>query len=260
MYYHLFVTQVLEEVAPTIGEEVSPADGLPEAVHEDCTPQFSDDEGTKLEDEKSMETLKGSQQIVHSGTDTGALRRKRRRKPSSMIRPEEGYKYAAWTIDAYREEKKYLPLPSELGNGRMLGDRLQKTNDSFSEGSLLKRGQPKKKKRTNNQDNDLESLSMSKRNILQSKVKERVHNTPKKIGNRTTAELSNNRVDKEERTLGDQEQRGRKENFPQKYVKKAVMDNVIKLMSIIVVCWLLLQVFRHLNLFWAIADGAVSYI
>ncbi|KAI3455238.1 hypothetical protein Pfo_011901 [Paulownia fortunei] len=235
-----------KEVAPTVGDGASQLDGLSKAVHECCDPQSNDGNGTKLNDENSLETLKSCQQIVQSGTDTGAIRRRRGRKPNSVIRPEEGYEHT-WTTgvkycsevssDGYNEEKNNLALASELGNASLLSNSSQKKVDSFSEGSLRKRGQSKKKESMINQQSNLEFSSTLKRKILQTKVKERSYNAPKKTGKMAIAGSSNIRVEKEEGILSDigtegkyellpQEQHGGKEIISQKHVQKDVADKM----------------------------------
>lgn len=236
-----------KEVAPTAGDGACQLDGLSKAVHENCAPQTSDGTGTNLDDENSLETLKGCHQIVQSGTERGALRKRRGGKPNCVIRPEEGYEHTGKiggryshevSPDGYNEEKEDLAFPSELGNSSMLSNSSQKKIDSFDEGSLPKRGQSKKKESMINQHHDLKFSSTLKRKIL--KLKERGYNALKKTDKRSIAGSSNIRVEKEEGILGDTskegkhellppESYGRKEIISQKYVQKDVADKVIKL-------------------------------
>ncbi|KAK6139558.1 hypothetical protein DH2020_026704 [Rehmannia glutinosa] len=184
----------VKKASPNVGDGTSQLDG------------HSKDNGTKVNDENSSETLKGCQPIAQSGTDSGALRMRRGRKPNSVIRPEEGYEHV-WTrggkhsgeasSDGYNEEKTDLALLKELGNA-----------SNSSQKNII--------------------LLMKK--ILKTKV-ERGDNATKKTGQRAIAESSNIRVQKEKGILSDtspegeyellpQEQRGGKKLFPRNtYIK-----------------------------------------
>ncbi|KAL7099582.1 hypothetical protein ACP275_09G093500 [Erythranthe tilingii] len=181
---------VSEEVAPTVGDVASPSDEVPNAINEDSDAQANNDsEATESDNEKSSEKIKDN-----------IGRRRRGRKPNSLIRPEEGYK-GSWTTGG---------KSADLSSDGILSNSSEKRNDSFSEGSILKRDQPKKKK---SKDNDVEFSSALKRKISQSKV-EKGQNSQKKIGNGAIAGSSSNGVEKEggKYELLSQEQNGRKEN------------------------------------------------
>ncbi|KAI3463462.1 hypothetical protein Pfo_020125 [Paulownia fortunei] len=254
------------------GDEVSKLDGISEAEQEDCTPQVKDGNGNILDDENSLETLKCCQQIVQlksndvksdieivnnaeivqSETDTVTHRRRRGRKPNSLIRPEEGYEHT-WTrggkdssklsCDSNNKEKKDLLLPLELGNANMPSDSSQREFDSVNEEIIGKRGQSKKKESMMNQHNDQELSSKLRRKILQSKGKERGSNTSKKTTKRVIAGSSTVSVEKGEGNhtgidpegkdeLLLQELSGRKqirdEIISQKHESKDVADKVVE--------------------------------
>ncbi|KAK6147871.1 hypothetical protein DH2020_018783 [Rehmannia glutinosa] len=186
-----------QKASPNVGDGTSQLDGC------------SKDNGTKVNDENSSETLKGCQPIAQSGTDSGALRMRRGRKPNSVIRPEEGYEHV-WTrggkhsgeasSDGYNEEKADSTLVKELGNA---SNSSKKKYYSINEGNLPKRSD----------------------------------NATKKTGQRAIAESSNIRVQKEKGILSDtspegeyellpQEQQGRKEIISQKHVHKDDVDRM----------------------------------
>lgn len=201
---------VAKEVSPTAPGGASRTDGLFKAVHKNFSPKTFDDKG--------------------------ALRKRRRRKPSSTLRPEEyenslktGDRYSHEGPPDYNAEKEDLALMPELGNSSMLRNSSRKKIDSFSEVGLPKNGQSKKKKSTSNQHKDLDLSSTLKRKIL--KLKERGYDAPKKTGKRAIAGSSKMRVEKEGGVLGDtskerkhqlspQELSGRKEIISHKYVHK----------------------------------------
>lgn len=200
---------VAKEVSPTAPGGASRTDGLSKAGHENCSPKTIGDKG--------------------------ALR-KRRRKPSSTLRPEEyenslktGDRYSHEGTPGYNAEKEDLALTSELGSSSMLRNSSRKKIDSFSEVGLPKNGQSKKKKSTINQYKDLDLSSTLKRKIL--KLRERGYDAPKKKGKRAIAGSSKMRVEKERGVVGDtskerkhqlspQELSGRKESISHKYVHK----------------------------------------
>ncbi|KAL0441712.1 UNVERIFIED_CONTAM: hypothetical protein Sradi_0110100 [Sesamum radiatum] len=199
--YAEIVTSICEDmvskaVAPDVDDGPSQLDGLSKSAHKDGNE-------TQLDDENSVETLKDRHQIGKSGTGNGALQKRRGRKPSSVIRPQEGYEHTGTTggkysgelsSDGYNEEKKDLALPSELGSMSMLSDSSQKKTRSSDEASRPKMGESKKKKSMITQHNNLQFPSTVKRSILQTKLKERGNNAPKKTGKRVLAASSNIRL------------------------------------------------------------------
>lgn len=164
------------------------------------------------------------------------------------------------------EEKNDLALTSEQLNSSMLSNSSRKKIDSFSEDSLAKYGQSKKKKSMINQHKeDLEFSLTLKRKI--SKMKERGHDAPKKTGKTVIPGSGKVRVEKERGLIGDtnkeekhqlspQELFARKENISHKYVQKDAAQKVV--MSV-----LCLMEFSHtctLNYFKIIcAGGGISY-
>ncbi|KAH6781962.1 hypothetical protein C2S52_001230 [Perilla frutescens var. hirtella] len=170
----------------------SRTDGLSKAVLENCSPQTDDDKR--------------------------ALQNRRRRKPSSGIRPEQydtlktGDKYSHDGSPGSNEEKEDLALTSELGNSSMFSNSSRKKIDFFSEVSLSKNGLPKKKMNT-------------------LKLKERGYDAIKKTGKRAIVGSSKLRMEKEGGVIGDkskeqkhqlspQEPSGRKEIISHTYVGK----------------------------------------
>ncbi|KAK4436682.1 hypothetical protein Salat_0002100 [Sesamum alatum] len=221
---------VSKAVAPAVGDGPSQLGGLSRSAHKDGNE-------TQLDDEGSVETLKDRQQIGKSGKGNGALQKRRGRKPCSVIKLQEGYEHT-WTTggkysselssDGYNEEKKDLALPSELGSMSMLSDSSQKKNRSSDEASLPKMGQSKKKKSMINQQNDLHFSSSVKRNILQTKLKERGNNAPKKTGKRAITASSNIRAEKEEGILRDTRMKAKHELLPQEqYGRKEIREDFI---------------------------------
>ncbi|XP_011073330.1 uncharacterized protein LOC105158314 [Sesamum indicum] len=221
---------VSKAVAPTVGDGPSQLDGLSKSAHKNGNE-------TQLDDENSVEALKDCQQIGKSGTGNSALQKRRGRKPSSVIRPQEGYEHTGTTggkysgelsSDGYNEEKKDLALPSELGSMSMLSDSSQKKDRSSYEASRPKMGQSKKKKSMITQHNNLQFPSTVKRNILQSKLKERGNNAPKKTGKRALAASSNIRAEKEEGILRDTRMKAKHELLPQEqYGRKEIREDFI---------------------------------
>lgn len=232
-----------KEVSPTAPGGASRTDGLSKAVHENCSPKTFGGNVTKLDSNFFLETLEDSHQIVQSETDKGALRKRRMRKPSSTLRPEEyenslktGDRYSHEGPPGYNAEKEDLALTPELGNSSMLRNSSRKKIDSFSEVGLPKNGQSKKKKSTINQHKDLDLSSTLKRKNL--KLRERGYEAPKKTGKRAITGSSKMRVEKEGGVVGDtskerkhqlspQELSGRKERISHKYVHKDAAQKVI---------------------------------
>ncbi|PIN17836.1 hypothetical protein CDL12_09496 [Handroanthus impetiginosus] len=214
--------KVSNEAAPAVDDPTSHLDGLPEAGHQECTPQINDGNGTKSDEENSSETLKGHQQTMQSAEGAGALRRKRGRKLNSVVRPEEGHRVLS---EGYDEEEKDF---SEPGNSSMPSDSSQKKSDSVNEVSLQKRGQLKKKVSTNNQHSDLEFSSGLKRRILQKKVKEGGSNGPKKKGTRAISGSRNKILSdtdtEEKQELLPEEHYRKKEIISRKHVRKEKME------------------------------------
>ncbi|KAL0354877.1 UNVERIFIED_CONTAM: hypothetical protein Sradi_3934600 [Sesamum radiatum] len=221
---------VSKAVAPAVGDGPSQLDGLSKSAHKDGN-------GTRLDDENSVETLKDRQQIIKSRTDNGALQKRRGRKPSSVIRQQEGYEQTGTTggkysgelsSDGYNEEKKDFALPSELGSMSMLSDSSQKKDRSSDEASRPKMGQAKKKKSMITGHNNLQFSSTVKRNILQTKLKERGNNAPKKTGKRALAAPSSIRADKEAGILRDTRMKAKHELLPQgQYGRKEIREDFI---------------------------------
>ncbi|KAL0415424.1 UNVERIFIED_CONTAM: hypothetical protein Slati_3374300 [Sesamum latifolium] len=221
---------VSKAVAPAVGNGPSQLDGLSKSAHKDGNE-------TQLDDENSVETLKDRQQIGKSGTGNGALQKRRGKKPSSVIRPQEGYEQTGTTggkysgelsSDGYNEEKKDLALPSELGSMSMLSDSSQKKDRSSDEASRPKMGQSKKKKSMVTQHNNLQFSSTVKRNILQTKLKEGVNAAPKKTGKRALAAPSNIRAEKEAGILRGTRMKTKHELLPQEqYGRKEIREDFI---------------------------------
>lgn len=271
LFYVLFVNQVTKDVSPTAAGVVSQTDGISKAVNEICSLQTDNSNVTKLNSENLSETVKDSHQNVVAEADKGTLR-KRKRKPSSALRPEED-ENTLETVDRYSHEgssrrngeKKDLSLTSERGNSSMLSNSLRKKIDSFSESSLTKNGQLKKKKSMINEHKDLEFSSTLKRKIL--KLKGRGYEAPKKKGKRVISGSGKIRVEKEGGVLGvtskegkhhlsPQELPGRKEIISHKYVHKDSAQKVIKFFF----CLTYFARTSMFNCFGIIyADGGTSY-
>lgn len=233
-----------KEVSPTAAGVASQTDGMSKAVDEISSLQTDDGNVTKLDSENLSETVKDSHQIVLSEADKGAALRRRRRKPSTVLRPEEdelmletGDRYSHEGSPVRNEEKRDLALTSEKGNSSRLSNSSRKKID-FSEVSPAKNGQPKKKKSMINQHKDLEFSSTLKKKIL--KLKERGYDAPKKTVKRVIAGSGKTRVEKEgggvigdtskeeKHQLSHQELSGRKEIISHKYVPKDAAQKVIK--------------------------------
>ncbi|KAG6415758.1 hypothetical protein SASPL_123173 [Salvia splendens] len=173
-----------------------------QSLHEIFSLQTDDGNVTKLGSENLLEAVKESHQIVLSEADKGAFQKRRKKKPSSAVRTEEdkhtmkiGDWYSHEGSRGNNEEKNDLALTSEQVNSSMFSNSSRKKIDSFSEDSLAKYGQSKKKRSMINQHKeDLEFSLTLKRKIL--KMKERGHNAPKKTGKTVIAGSGKVRVEK----------------------------------------------------------------
>ncbi|KAL6584953.1 hypothetical protein OROMI_004242 [Orobanche minor] len=182
-------SMVSNKVSPKDGERAFQLDLLSEAVHESRDPTTNDGNRTKLNDDNSLEMLK----VRQSGTDSGALRSRRGRKPNSVMRPEEGYQHVWMTgskysdevsFDGYNEEKDALSLVSKKENeSNVLDTSKKKKKYYFEEGSLGEKGQPKRY-------DDL-------------KFPQTLKNGPMKTGKRVIGESSSVNVKKGKGILGD---------------------------------------------------------
>lgn len=209
------MNQVAEEVVETVpsgaagpsGDGMPKLDGISEPEQGDRTPQGKDRNGNTLDNEQQTVQLKSNNarsdievannaEISKSETDTGAVRRRRGRKPNSLMRPEEGYEHP-WTMggkdscklsyDGNNREMKDLLPPLEPGKSNILSDSSLKEFDSINEGSVGKRGRSKRKEMMTNEQDNQEQSSKQRRKILQPKVKVRGSNTPKRRTKRVVA-------------------------------------------------------------------------
>ncbi|KAL0463979.1 UNVERIFIED_CONTAM: Serine--tRNA ligase, chloroplastic/mitochondrial [Sesamum latifolium] len=277
-------TQVAEEVVETVpsvaagpsGDGAPKLDGVPEAEQEDCTHQEKDENGNILDDENSLATLNCCQQIVqlksndarsdvevvnkaeisHLEMDMGALRGERGRKPSTLIRPEEGYVHT-WEMGgkgfrklsydsnnkekedslsnkekkdllSNNKEKKDLLVPSEPEKPNIPSDSSQKEFDSVNEGSVGKRRRSKKKETLTNEHDDQEQLSKKRRKILQTKAKERGPDAPKSRAEKIVARLSTFNIEKGEGNGSGTKPEGKDEFLPQELSgKEEIKDEII---------------------------------
>lgn len=254
------VASVQFVTAGVCGDGVSKLDESSQAEQEDSMPQVNDESGNILNGENSLETIKCSQhivqlksnnarsdievvnkeEIVQSETNIQVHRRRRGRKPNSLMRPEEGYQHT-WlagysgsfkvSYHSNKKEEKDSLLPLELGNANMPSDSSQKEFDSVNEVSIGKRGQSKKKESMMNQDNAQEPSSKLRRTILQSKAKGKGSNIPKKTTKRVIAGSSSVGVEKGQFNQSATDSQGKDENeiLSQKHESRDVVDQVMKL-------------------------------